>query len=161
MRPEDFLAEQEEPFIQKEFIAKTQMSTEEAKTVLKNMVADSILGFRKVGRMNVYWPIKGKEIPHEEASKEEPPKKKTPKSKIKSTDELSKLRDRVLDLEQERDLLLNENQKIKHEFERFQAKFSDEEDAWREVAERMATSLADMQGITIKKVLEYFDAPHY
>ena len=79
----------------------------------------------------------------------------------KSTNELVKLRDRVLDLEQERDLLFNENQKINHEFERFKARFADEEDAWREVAEKMATNLADMQGITIKKVLEYFEAPHY
>ena len=154
MRPEDFLTGQEEPFIQKEFIEKTKLSTEDAKNILNNMVANNTLGFRKVGRMNIYWSIKDKALP-----KEELPKKTT--TKKKSTNELTKLRDRVLDLEQERDLLLNENQKIKHEFERFKARFADEEDAWREVAEKMATNLADMQGVTIKKVLEYFEAPHY
>ena len=154
MRPEDFLTGQKEPFIQKEFIKKTKLSSEDAKNILNNMVANNTLGFRKVGRMNVYWTIKDNIIP-----KEEHPKVTTPKKK--STNELAKLRDRVLDLEQERDLLFNENQKINHEFERFKARFADEEDAWREVAEKMATSLADMQGITIKKVLEYFEAPHY
>ncbi len=154
MRPEDFLIGQKEPFIQKEFIMKTKLSTEDAKSILNNMVAKKALGFRKVGRMNIYWPIKDKLI-----SKEELPKKTTLKKK--STNELAKLRDRVLDLEQERDLLFNENQKINHEFERFKARFSDEEDVWREVAEKMATNLADMKGITIKKVLEYFEAPHY
>ncbi len=154
MRPEDFLTGQEEPFIQKEFIEKTKLSTEDAKNILNNMVANNTLGFRKVGRMNIYWSIKDKALP-----KEELPKKTT--TKKKSTNELTKLRDRVLDLEQERDLLLNENQKIKHEFERFKARFADEEDAWREVAEKMATNLADMQGVTIKKVLEYFEAPYY
>ncbi len=154
MQPEDFLTGQEEPFIQKEFIEKTKLSTEDAKNILNNMVANNTLGFRKVGRMNIYWSIKDKALP-----KEELPKKTT--TKKKSTNELTKLRDRVLDLEQERDLLLNENQKIKHEFERFKARFADEEDAWREVAEKMATNLADMQGVTIKKVLEYFEDPHY
>ena len=154
MRPEDFLTGQEEPFIQKEFIEKTKLSTEDAKSILNNMVAKKALGFRKVGRMNIYWTIKDKTIPKEKLSK----KTTSPK---KSTNELAKLRDRVLDLEQERDLLFNENQKINHEFERFKARFSDEEDVWREVAEKMATNLADMKGITIKKVLEYFEAPHY
>jgi len=151
MRPEDFLAEQEKPFIQKEFVAKTQLSAEEAKAVLKNMVDERTLGFRKIGRMNVYWPLKGKK----------PPKEELAKSKVKSTDELGRLHDRILVLEQERDLLLNENQTIKHEFERFQARFADEEDVWREIAEKMATSLAEMRGVTIKEVLKYFGAPHY
>ncbi len=57
--------------------------------------------------------------------------------------------------------MLSENQKIKHEFERFQARFADEEDVWREIAEKMAASLAEMRGVTIKEVLKYFGAPHY
>lgn len=186
MQPEEFLATQEEPFIQKEFIAKTQLSPEEAKAWLTNMVAEKAIGFRKIGRMNVYWTGKEKKpdvdtikpsteeiklpkksvkdkkttltdyLPEKESSIE-----KIPEKEAKQVDELTRLHDRIHELEGERDLLLNENQQVKHEFERFQARFSDEEDVWREVAEKMAASLAEMRGVTIKEVLKYFEAPHY
>jgi len=186
MRPEEFIAKQEEPFIQKEFVAKTQLSPEEAKTWLKNMVTAKVIRFRKIGRMNVYWTLKEKQpglddakpstedikgskqpitnkktkltdyLPEKESSTEEIPEKEA-----KQVDEMTKLHDRIHELEEERNLLLNENKHIKHEFERFQARFSDEEDVWREVAEKMAASLAEMRGVTIKEVLKYFEAPHY
>jgi hypothetical protein len=186
MRPEEFIADQEEPFIQKEFIAKTQLSPEEAKAWLMNMMAENVIGFRKIGRMNVYWIVKEKQLvvdtvkpsteeieppPKMEKDKKttltdylpekEPSDKKKPKKETKPVDETTKLYERIHELEEERDLYLNESQKSKHELERFQARFSDEEDVWREVAEKMAASLAEMRGVTIKEVLKYFEAPHY
>lgn len=151
MQPEEFLEKQATPFVLKEFVTKTQLSAEAAKVFLKKMIAEWKLGFRKIGRMNVYWPLK----------KEMFPKADPTKSTVKLTDERARLQDQIIALEEERDLLLAENQKIKHEFERFQAKFADEEDVWREVAEKMAASLAEMRGVTIKEVLKYFRAPHY
>lgn len=186
MRPEEFIAEQKAPFIQKEFMAKTQLSLEEAKAWLTRMVAEQVLGFRKIGRMNVYWTvtekqpvvdtakpsIEARELPKKPAkdkkmtltdylSEVEPSAEKVPEKKAKPMDDITKLHDRIHELEEERDLYLGESQKAKHELERFQARFSDEEDVWREVAEKMAASLAEMRGVTIKEVLKYFDAPHY
>ncbi len=151
MQPEEFLEKQEAPFVLKEFVTKTQLSTETAKVFLKKKIAEWKLGFRKIGRMNVYWSLKKEKLPEEEPVK----------STAILTDERGRLHDQILALEEERDLLLAENQKIKHEFERFQARFADEEDVWREVAEKMAASLAEMREVTIKEVLKYFGAPHY
>lgn len=151
MQPEEFLEKQEAPFVLKEFVTKTQLSAETAKVFLKKKIAEWKLGFRKIGRMNVYWILKKEKLPEAEPAK----------STTILTDERARLHDRILALEEERDLLLSENQKIKHEFERFQARFANEEDAWREVAEKMAASLAEMRGVTIKEVLKYFGAPHY
>ena len=158
MRPEEFVATQEEPFIQKEFVAKTQLSPEEAKAWLTNMVAEQVLGFRKIARMNVYWvvqemkpvveaitpPAEQIEISKKSAKDKKTtltdylPEKgvsteKTTKKETKPGDDLTRLHDRIHELEEERNQLLNENQRMKHEHERFQARFSDEEDVWREV----------------------------
>lgn len=151
MQPEEFLEKQKAPFVLKEFVTKTQLSAETAKVFLKKKIAEWKLGFRKIGRMNVYWSLKKERLAEAEPAK----------STTILTDERARLHDQILALEEERDLLLSENQKIKHEFERFQARFADEEDVWREVAEKMATSLAEMRGVTIKEVLKYFGAPHY
>jgi FtsZ-binding cell division protein ZapB len=186
MRPEEFIVEQKAPFIQKEFIAKTQLSPEEAKAWLTRMVTEQILGFRKIGRMKVYWAVtemqpsvdtakpstEERELPKKLTKDKkttltdylpetEPATEKVPEKKAKPVDDITKLYDRIHELEEERDLYLGESQRAKHELERFQARFSDEEDVWREVAEKMAASLAEMRGVTIKEVLKYFDAPHY
>ncbi|MFQ6123243.1 MAG: hypothetical protein ACE5R6_01370 [Candidatus Heimdallarchaeota archaeon] len=151
MQPEEFVEKQTAPFVLKEFVTKTQLSAEAAKVFLKKMVAEWKLGYRKIGRMNVYWPHK----------REKPSKVKPAKRAPTLTFDRTRLQDQILALEEERDLLLAENQRLKHEFERFQARFANEEDVWREIAERMAASLAEMRGVTIKEVLKYFGAPHY
>ncbi len=162
----------DEPFTISELTKSTSERTKYKKS-LKQLVDKGFLRTKKIGRSDIFWftDTKSIPVPDKKASqqttlkKEVTPKESESENKSELEQENVSLKARLLELERQikkYELHINELEaQLQQYYEEVQKykKAESYDDPWREIALEMAKALAEMRGVTLQEVLEYFGVP--